>query len=207
MNLIELFAPKGFLSPTQRQQLSERLVTELISAPGLPAGVLQRTRDMTSLVIHEPETWTVGGQPVAATDSPRYLVRVSTPAGHLNDQMRAEFMSRLTRVLAEVDADPDRFYREPVAWVQIVEVPDGNLGSFGRVMRTADIVRLAVTSELPEQAAVGEDASVDQAVDPICSMTVTLTQDAIVVEQDGARYAFCSTSCRDSFLATTPSRT
>ena len=200
MTLIELFAPKGCLSEVQRQLLSERLVTDLISAEGAPAEMVQRARDMTSLVVQEPEIWTVGGQRVATTDALRFLVRVTMPGGNLSDAMRGELITRVTRVLAEVVGDSDRFYREPIAWVQIVEAPDGNLGAFGRVMRTTDILDLAVHGELPEHN-VEEGPSADTVIDPICGMTVSLTDDAIVIEQDDIKLAFCSTTCRDTFQA------
>jgi ribosomal protein L24E len=32
-------------------------------------------------------------------------------------------------------------------------------------------------------------------------MTVSLTDEAIVIDQDGTKVAFCSTTCRDTFLA------
>jgi hypothetical protein len=78
VTLIELFALKGCLSEVQRQLLGERLVTDLISAEGAPAEMVQRARDMTWLVVHEPEIWTVGGQRVAATDAPRFFVALVT---------------------------------------------------------------------------------------------------------------------------------
>ena len=199
MTLIELFAPKGCLSEVQRQLLSERLVTDLIIAEGAPAEIVQRARDMTWLVVHEPEIWTVGGQRITATGTPRFLVRVTMPGGNLNDAMRGELITRATRVLAEVVGDPDRCYREPIAWVQIVEAPDGNLGAFGRVMRTTDILHLAVHGELPQQN-VDEGLLADTAIDPICGMIVSLTADSIDIEQDGTKFAFCSTTCRDTFL-------
>jgi hypothetical protein len=78
VTLIELFALKGCLSEVQRQLLGERLVTDLISAEGAPAEMVQRARDMTWLVVHEPVIWTVCGQRVAATDAPRFFVALVT---------------------------------------------------------------------------------------------------------------------------------
>lgn len=200
MNLIELFASTGSLSKAQTQLLSERLVTGLINAEGAPVEIVQRARDMTWLVVHEPQTWTVGGQTVTATGAPRFLVRLTMPGGNLDDAMRSELVSRAIEVIAEVVGDPDRFYKEPLVWVQIIEVPDGNLGAFGRVMRTADILELVVHGELPERGA-DKDPLVDRAIDPICGMTVSLTDDATVAEREGSWLAFCSTTCRDMFLA------
>jgi YHS domain-containing protein/phenylpyruvate tautomerase PptA (4-oxalocrotonate tautomerase family) len=200
MTFIELFAPKGCLSQEQRLQLSERLVTELISAEGIPGEMIRRARGIAWLVVHEPEVWTVGGQPVA-TDAPCYLVRLSLPGGHLNDDMRGELITRVTRVLAGVGGAPDRLYREPVAWVQIVELPDGNFGTFGRVMSMSDMAGFAANGEVPQRGTAGEGSSAGRATDPVCGMTVALNADAISADHGGATYLFCSASCRESFLA------
>jgi phenylpyruvate tautomerase PptA (4-oxalocrotonate tautomerase family) len=62
---------------------------------------------------------------------PIYVVRVTVTPGALTDERKADVIQRVTRVLAEVDNDPDRPYREPDAWVHLVEVPDGNWGRSG----------------------------------------------------------------------------
>lgn len=198
--LVELFAPKGSVTEERRRRLGERLVTELISAPGAPADLVERGRAISWLVVHEPEVWIVGGRRVDASEPPRFIVRVSVPGGHLNDAMRAEMVARITRVLAEDDADPQRLYRDPDAWVQIIEVPDGNIGAFGRVMSTADITGLVVHGAPPEQTAPAGNGHGDAlAVDPICGMTVAPTDDAIAFARDGVTYFFCSEACRDLF--------
>lgn len=205
MNLIELFSPKGALRDDQRRRLGERLVTELIRADGAPPDLIARGRDLTWLVVHEPEVWTVGGQPADPGDPPRYLVRASVPGGHMNDGMRAELVRRLTRVIAEVDDDPQRIYEHPHAWVHINEVPSGHMGAFGQVMPTVDIVRMVVTGDVPSgpvaaDVAAGHDVPVT-VVDPVCGMTVVRDDHAITMDVDGTTHGFCSPSCRDVFAA------
>jgi YHS domain-containing protein len=201
MNLIELFVPTGSINEEQRATLGQRLVTELIAAPGAPVELIERGRSISWLVIHEPDVWTVGGRPVDPTEPPRYLVRLSVPGGHLDDGMRAEIVGRITRVLTEVDGDTSRLNRQPDAWVQIIEVPDGNLGAFGHVLPTSAITEFVVTGR--ELSAPGEPEGETSAtlVDPICGMTMALTQSAITLESAGVTYAFCSTTCRDLFAA------
>jgi YHS domain-containing protein/phenylpyruvate tautomerase PptA (4-oxalocrotonate tautomerase family) len=200
--LMELFVPKGALSDDQRRRVSERLVTEVMRADTAPADLIARGRAMSYVVVHESDAM-VGGRPVDATEPPHYVVRVSVPAEHNTDGMRAEIVARITRALAEVDADPHRLYQAPTAWVHIIEVPDGNMGAFGQVMRIGDIVKLVVN---PEAAPTGrstppESAAPDTVIDPICGMSVALTDTAITLTRDGAVYAFCSTACRDIFAA------
>jgi YHS domain-containing protein/phenylpyruvate tautomerase PptA (4-oxalocrotonate tautomerase family) len=200
MMLIELFAPKGALSDADRSRLSERLVTEVMTAEGMSADVLERARAMSWLVIHEPEVWTVGGESTDQLDGPRYVVRVNVPDGHLSDAMRAELVRRVTRVLAENDDDPQRLYQEPHAWVHIVELSDGNAGAFGQVMHTSDIMKLVVNGIVPEGDDHVVEEAVDTVVDPICGMSVALTADAITLEHEGVTYGFCGSMCRDMFI-------
>ena len=199
MMLIELFAPRGVLDDAQRKRLSEQLATEVMAADGIPDEVMERGRAMAWLLVHEPELWTIGGQPTDLLGGPRYVVRVSVPGGHITDGMRGELIERITRVLAEDSDDPQRLYDEPYAWVHVIELPDGNAGAFGQIMRTSDIMQLIVKGVKPG----GDDQAVEQAaatvVDPICGMTVALTADAITLEHEGVTYGFCSPICRDMF--------
>jgi YHS domain-containing protein/phenylpyruvate tautomerase PptA (4-oxalocrotonate tautomerase family) len=205
MLLIELFTPRGALDESRRRHVAQRLVTAVMSAPdasGMEEAV-QRGRALCHAVVHEPEAWSVGGAPVDPNDPPRYFVRVSLPARHLTDAMRADLVARITRVLAESDQDPDRPYREPAAWVHLIEVPDGNIGAFGRVLRLTDLMGMvlngerATTDDGPDAATTGAGTEVD----PVCGMHVTLTDEALTLEHDGITYAFCSGGCREVFAA------
>jgi YHS domain-containing protein/phenylpyruvate tautomerase PptA (4-oxalocrotonate tautomerase family) len=202
MTFIELFAPAGTLDDRKRRHLGDRLVTELIRADGAPPEIIERGRELTWLVVHEPEVWTVGARQVGPGDAPRYVVRVSVPGGHLNDGMRAELVERLTGVIAEVEDDPHRVYEQPDAWVHVNEVPSGHMGAFGQIVTTADITRMAVTGERPDPAPSGPvtgGPTAEEAIDPICGMTVVLDAEAVTLDVDGSTYGFCSPTCRDLF--------
>lgn len=85
---------------------------------------------------------------VAASTPPSRPVtwsRVAVPAGSLDDAKRADMVERVTRVLAEIDDDQGRLYREPGAWVHLSEIPDGDWGALGRVVRLADIAGYVLT--------------------------------------------------------------
>ncbi|TMR96461.1 tautomerase family protein [Nonomuraea basaltis] len=142
MPFVEVFAPRGALREEQRTRLSEELVAEVMQVEGAPDTAAARS--ISWLVFHDVEAWSVGGLAVAADEPARYLVRVSVPAGSLDDGKRDEMMRRVTAVLAKADDDPDRLYTEPSAWVHIVEIPDGNWGAFGRVVRLPDIVNFVL---------------------------------------------------------------
>lgn len=200
MMLMELFVPQGALTAEQRRRVSERLVAEVMSAERAPADLIARSRAMTYVMIHESEAL-VGGRALDAGEPPRYLVRVSVPGAHTTDAMRAETVARVTRVLAEIDGDGQRLYDEPHAWVQLIEVPDGNMGAFGQVLRIGDIMQLAIKGTRPTGNGTPAEAVPDTVIDPICGMTVALTPDALTLTLDGDTYAFCSPACRDLFAA------
>jgi len=93
---------------------------------------------------HEPEGWWVGGERVDPAAPARYVVRISVPAGSLDDRRRLDMVERVTAVLARAEDDPRRLEREPAAWVHITEIPEGNWGALGRVVRLADIAAYVV---------------------------------------------------------------
>lgn len=62
----------------------------------------------------------------------------------------------------------------------------------------AQIVRLRRASALPTVISV---PTVVTAVDPICGMTVTVTDDTPSAERDGETYYFCCEGCQRAFIA------
>jgi len=199
MIFIEVFAPKGALSTEQRHHLGKRLI-EVISEESAPTEVIEAWRGISQVVFHEPDTWSVGGRVVDPTEPPRYTVRVSVP-GAWRKEMSAYVISRFTQVLAEADADPQRLYQEPHAWVQIIGIPEGSCGTFGQVMRSTDIIKMVTKPfrEAPEGRIPADEAAPGTAIDPICGMTVTLTDTSITLEHEGTTYAFCCVGCRTVF--------
>ena len=152
MPFVELFTPKGAVAPERLTQIGEQLVAEVMLAEGAPDTA--SARSISWLLVNEIDVWMVGGRRVDPSEPARFVVRVAVPAGSLDDAKRADMVARVTRVLAEADDDPDRLYREPDAWVHINEIPEGNWGGFGRVVRFADIASVVVNPS-PEPAEAG----------------------------------------------------
>jgi len=201
--IFELFIPRGALSQEQRRRLSERLITEFMTddeAQSAPAEVIEANRALQHVIVHEPDTWIVGGRLVDPGEPPPYFVRVSVP-GNWRKQMSAEVIARVTRVLAEADDNPERLYHEPAAWVHVVGVPEGGYGVFGQAMQSNDLVKMTTRSfrESPERAAVMQAALPGTLIDPICGMTVALKDNPLTLEHDGTTYAFCSAACLQVF--------
>lgn len=116
--------------------------------------------------------------------------------------MSAEVISRVTRVLAEADPNPQRLYQEPIAWVHVIGVPEGGYGTFGKALEGTDIVRMITKPfrESPERDALIKTAPPGSVIDPVCGMTVPLDDAPFTLEHDGTTYAFCSAGCRRVFI-------
>lgn len=143
MPFVEVFAKRGSLTDRQRAHITDTLVAEVMVAEGAPD--TESARSISWLLLHEVDTWVVGGRPVGSGEPPRYVVRVAVPAGSLDDAKRADMVARVVAVLADADDDPGRLYNEPVAWVHINEIPEGNWGALGRVVGFADIAGYVLT--------------------------------------------------------------
>jgi YHS domain-containing protein len=206
MILVELFVPKGALDRDSRQRLAERLVDLFLTddeKSDLPAETLTAHQAIHQVLVHEVEPWIVGGRAVGTDEPPRYVVRISVPAPWRKD-LAPEYIARVTRVLADADADPERFHRDPVAWVQVIGVSEGGLGSYGRVLTSTEISDLVTKPfrESPDRAEfIAAAAARGLAVDPICGMTVPLAEATDTLLHEGNTYAFCCEGCRKTFLA------
>jgi phenylpyruvate tautomerase PptA (4-oxalocrotonate tautomerase family) len=143
MPFVELFVPKGSLDEDRREKIGAQLVSEVMIAEGAPD--TEAARSISWLVVNEIDAWFVGGRRLPAGEKPKYVVRVGVPAGSMNDDKRRDIVRRVTRVLADADADPGRFAEATAAWVHINEIPEGNWGARGEIVRIEDIAAL-VTS-------------------------------------------------------------
>lgn len=204
MMFTEVFVPAGALDREERTRLARRLTVRGLygGAQQSPTdgeradpGVLAFLETITHAVVHEADVWVADGD-VVDDAAPRYVVRVYVP-GPWRKDLSAELVSRITRVLAEFDADPDRLYREPVAEVHVLGVPEGGYGAYGRV------VGQSALADLISDARQGiDDVPEGMAVDPVCGMTVRIDRPgAVIADVDGTRYGFCCTHCRGEFLA------
>ena len=143
MPFVELFVPKGSLDQERREKIGGQLVSEVMIAEGAPD--TEAARSISWLVVNEIDAWFVGGRQLPAGEKPKYVVRVGVPAGSMNDDKRRDIVRRVTRVLADADADPGRFTQATAAWVHINEIPEGNWGARGEIVRIEDIAAI-VTS-------------------------------------------------------------
>ena len=138
MPLIDLTYPAGTFTPEARTELVDDLTTVLLRAERAPD--TEFFRSIAWVHVHElPEDAVfAAGRPVSA---PTFRVQVTIPEGALSDRRKQEFVSEATRVVSAAAgleaADGLR------VWVLIREVPDGNWGAGGQIVRYADLVQFA----------------------------------------------------------------
>lgn len=203
MFTIELFVPPGALTPQRRAQLAEQLATTAVVTEDMAAAeTVEATRVATDVIIHEPATWFVGRRQLGTDRPPRYLVRVSVP-GAWRKELSEHLTTQITQALAELDEDPDRLYREPDAIVQVVGIPEGGYGLFGRVFGSNELGDLHSTPfREARHAGTAQQPPPGMVIDPACGAVMSLdAEETVALELDGVTYGFCCTHCRDTFTA------
>lgn len=150
MPLIDLTYPAGTFTPDARMALVGQLTTVLLRAERAPD--TEFFRSIAWVHVHElPDGAALAaGRPVR---EPTFRVQVTIPEGALSGRRKEELVSEATRVILEAaglsGADALR------VWVLINEVPDGNWGAGGRIVRYDDLVAYAEKErERPGSAAV-----------------------------------------------------
>jgi 4-oxalocrotonate tautomerase family enzyme len=151
MPLIDLTYPAGTFTPEARIALVDDLTTVRLRAERAPDTAFFRS--IAWVHVHElpADCVLAAGRPV---DAPTFRVQVTIPEGALSERRKQELVAEATRVVLEAarlaEADALR------VWVLINEVPDGNWGAGGQVVRFADLVRYAEQErEQPGSASVG----------------------------------------------------
>jgi 4-oxalocrotonate tautomerase family enzyme len=78
------------------------------------------------------------------------LVHVTVPAGSLSDARKQLMVEKVSAAAIEAEGLPDNERTRMLTWVIINEVPDGNWGAGGGVVRLQDIGRaFGVTEDSP----------------------------------------------------------
>lgn len=154
MPLIDLTVPAGAFSPQARTELANELSTVLLRAERAPD--TEFFRSITWAYVHElPEGAVLaGGGPVA---QPNFRVDVTVPAGALSERRKQELVEEATRVVLEA-AGLDRSQALRV-WVLIREVPEGNWGAAGGIVRFAQL-REAASAELEREGSASVETVV-----------------------------------------------
>lgn len=195
MMFIELLAPAGTFTATQREEIGTAFINEIMSEEFGAGSLVDGIRSCCQVTVSEPGTWVVGGS--APDPAPRYLVRVSVP-GAWRKEMSEMIIQAVTKVLAGYDEDPQRLFENPHAWVQVLGVPERSYGAYGKALTSTDITRLVTSGYRgsADSAAAAEQVPEGMGIDPVCGMTAALDEASITLEHAGTTYAFCSAQCR-----------
>lgn len=146
MPMIDLTVPTGALEPEARESLLEELATTLLRWEGAPD--TEFFRSITWVYAHEVDqaALAVGGRPGGEA---RFRVDVTIPEGALSDRRKAGLVTDVTAaVLRAAGLEDSEGLR---VWTLIREVPDGNWGAAGQVIRFEELRKLAAAER--EQAA------------------------------------------------------
>src|SRR3712207_4876937 len=130
MPLIDITYPAGTFEPEQRTELADGLTTALLRAERAPE--TDFFRSITWANVHElPEgAILAGGRPVEA---PTFRVEATVPQGALSDRRKQEFVAAATQLVSEAAGLSEEDGLR--VWVLVHEVPDGNWGAAGNVVR------------------------------------------------------------------------
>jgi phenylpyruvate tautomerase PptA (4-oxalocrotonate tautomerase family) len=135
MPMLDALIPEAALPAAAEQALIARLTDLLLEHEGAdprnPAA-----RSLAWVFLHRPAAVYTAGAPAT---TPRYRFVASVPEGQYDDERRAAIVAAVTE--AVLDAEDGAYPRDPQrVWVFANEIPEGNWGGGGRVMRLADIV-------------------------------------------------------------------
>jgi phenylpyruvate tautomerase PptA (4-oxalocrotonate tautomerase family) len=136
MPMLDAYIPRDALPPGAERELIEKLTDLLLEHEGVdPAN--ETGRHFAWVSVHRPEVYVAGRTP----RSPRYRFICQVPEGQYDDERRDAVTAGITRAVAEAEAGA---WPRPEARVCVftLEVPDGNWGGAGRVIRLPDIYEL-----------------------------------------------------------------
>ncbi|WAC91193.1 hypothetical protein [Mycobacterium sp. Aquia_213] len=134
MPMLDVYIPDQALPADAEKDLLRQLAEILIEHEGAdPSDPVARS--LAKVWLHRPAAMLHAGETPAA---PHYKVIASVPQGQLDDARTASAFAAITNAI--LAAEDGRYDQDPLRiWVIGNEIPDGNWGAGGRVVRLADI--------------------------------------------------------------------
>jgi phenylpyruvate tautomerase PptA (4-oxalocrotonate tautomerase family) len=145
MPLLDVTFPAGALSPDVRQSLVDDLTTVVLRAERAPD--TEFFRNITWVYLHElpAESVLANGKPAET-----FRLQLSVPQGALSDRRKEEFVEAATRTVCEAAGIPQEEILR--VWVLVNEVPEGNWGAAGGIVRFENLKAAAAAER--DKAAV-----------------------------------------------------
>jgi phenylpyruvate tautomerase PptA (4-oxalocrotonate tautomerase family) len=137
MPMLDVYIPEDALAADVEKRLLRQLAEILIKHEGAdPSDPLARS--LAKVWLHRPAAMLHAGEEPSA---PHYKVVASVPEGQLDGERAAAVFSEITD--AVLAAEDGRYDQDALRiWVIGHEIPDGNWGAGGRIVRLADIAGL-----------------------------------------------------------------
>lgn len=137
MPMLDVYIPEGALPAETEKQLLSELAEILIKHEGAdPTDPVARS--LAKVWLHRPAAMLHAGKEPSA---PHYKVIASVPEGQLDEERAATAFADITNAI--MAAEGGRYDQDSLRiWVIGNEIPDGNWGAGGRVIRLADIAGL-----------------------------------------------------------------
>jgi phenylpyruvate tautomerase PptA (4-oxalocrotonate tautomerase family) len=134
MPMLDVYIPDQALPADAEKDLLRRLAEILIEHEGAdPSDPVARS--LAKVWLHRPAAMLHAGETPSA---PHYKVIASVPQGQLDNERTASAFAAITDAI--LAAEGGRYDQDPLRiWVIGNEIPDGNWGAGGRVVRLADI--------------------------------------------------------------------
>jgi phenylpyruvate tautomerase PptA (4-oxalocrotonate tautomerase family) len=139
MPMIELTLPAGTLEPQAREALLDELATTLLSWEGAPDTDFFRSITWVYANEIDPDSLAVGGRPGG---EPRFRVGITVPEGALSERRKEGLVGDVHKAVAAAAglSDEDGLH----VWTLIREVPEGNWGAAGQIVRFSQLKELSV---------------------------------------------------------------
>jgi phenylpyruvate tautomerase PptA (4-oxalocrotonate tautomerase family) len=134
MPMLDVYIPDQALPAAAEKRLLRQLAEILIEHEGAdPSDPVARS--LAKVWLHRPAAMLHAGETPSA---PHYKVIASVPQGQLDDVRTASVVADITDAI--LAAEEGRYDQDPLRiWVIGNEIPEGNWGAGGRVVRLADI--------------------------------------------------------------------
>jgi len=129
MPMLELTYPEGALEPDVRASLVDDLGRTLVRWEGAPD--TEFFRQATWVYLDERPAWAINRAGVPA-EPPVFRLAVTVPSGALSERRKAGLVEEVTKLILDAEGSDGDTQR---VWVQIHEIPDGNWGALGQIIR------------------------------------------------------------------------
>ena len=143
MPVIDVTLPTGSLTGEQKTQLADKLTHSLIKYEGFEP--TPRRLSTVRVAINEMSagSYTVGGALGLQNQAAFYEVLVTVPEGVLSDEAKNGLVGEVTQTMLELEGASVTLENSLRVYCLIMEIPDGNWGTAGRILRRADMAELA----------------------------------------------------------------